>query len=403
MASPVKLAFIGAGNRAHTYLEWVRRNPERAVAVAVADTDPVAASSFAVAAGIPSNAVYESAEALFNSPLEADAAVICTPEGAHLQPALMAIDRGWHILLEKPVAPDMESCRTILHAAENRGVVAAVCHVLRYHPYWQRLREIVQSGEIGQVVSINHRVHVGIDRTTHTFVRGPWGDTTATSPVLLSKCCHDVDILLWILGENAQDIRSLGSLAWFRPEHAPEGSTERCIDCPHEKGCRFSAVDLYRRRHQWIRTFTYPTTEEAIEQQLLHGRYGRCVYRCGNNAPDRQALIFTTPSSALVTLTMEMFTDDDARLTNISLTGGEITADSRSIRIHRFTTSSQSDADTLITFPDELFGPFHGGADHAIVDDFIKAVNDPSHTLTAPLSTALESHRVCLAASGNNT
>lgn len=392
----IRLAFIGTGNRAHTYLEWVRRNPGRAVAAAAVDLNDAALGEFAAIAGIPEEACFSSVDELLASEIEIDAAIICTPEGAHAHPAKAALRRGWHILLEKPVAPTLEECQAIVDEARSSDRVAAVCHVLRYNAYFRRLRDIVASGELGRVVSINHRVKVGIDRATHTFVRGPWGDTRATSAVMLSKCCHDVDLLLWILGEPATEVRTLGSLGWFRPENAPEEASERCIDCKLEENCRFSAVDLYHRRRQWIRTFTTPTPEEAIDYQLLYGRYGRCIYRCGNNAPDRQALIFTTPSKALVTITMEFFTDDDSRLTTISLTGGEIIADSRTIRIHRFAPSTHPVADELITFPPETFGPYHGGADLAVVEDFITAIENPDHPLLTPLSSALESHRICL-------
>lgn len=392
----VRLAFIGAGNRAHTYLEWVRRNPERARVVAAVDINPDTLAEFAREAFLPADACFTTVDELIASGIEVDAAVVCTPEGAHRDPAIAALQRGWHILLEKPVAPTIEKCQEIIAAAERSGKVAAVCHVLRYNDYFRRLHDIVADGSLGKVVSINHRVRVGLDRATHTFVRGPWGDTNATSAIMLSKCCHDVDLLLWILGEDATDVRTLGSLGWFRPENAPEGSAQRCIDCALEKSCRFSAVDLYRRRRQWIRTFTSPTPDEAIEYQLREGRYGRCVYHCGNNAPDRQALIFTTPSSALVTITMEFFTDDDSRLTTIALSGGEIIADSRTIRIHRFASSTAPEADEVITFPVETFGPYHGGADLAVVDDFISAIDTPGHQLLTPLASALESHRVCL-------
>lgn len=390
---PVRLVFIGAGNRAGKYLKWVMEHPERAIAVAVAEPDPIRCEAFAQIAGISPSGVFTTADALFDSSIEADAAVICTPEGAHYAPAMQALARGWDILLEKPVSPSLTECLDIEAEAEKRGRVAGVCHVLRYNPYFSALRSIIMSGELGRPVSVTHRVKVGIDRACHTFVRGPWGDTSLTSPVILSKCCHDVDLLLWILGEKAVRVESVGLKGWFRPENKPDSATSRCIDCPIERECRFSAVDLYRRRGEWTDGFTYPTPEEAVEHELREGRYGRCVYSCDNDAADRQMIIMETAGGTVVSLAMEFFTADDSRITTITLTGGEITGDGKKITVSPFVGKER-----VIDFSDIVTLPFHAGADMAIMDDFVSAVAYRDHKMNSVISDAIESHRVCLEA-----
>lgn len=390
---PVRLAFIGAGNRAGKYLSWVEAHPRRAVAVAVADLDPARREAFARRAGIAPEATFATAEDLFASPVEADAAVICTPEGVHFAPAMEALERGMDILLEKPVSPSLEECLTIEAAAAEKGSVAGVCHVLRYHPYFAALRSLISSRELGEPVSVTHRVKVGIDRACHTFVRGPWGDTSMTSPVILSKCCHDVDLLLWMLGDKAARVESMGSQRWFRPENKPAEAAGRCIDCPIEEECRFSAVDLYRRRGEWTGGFTFPTRAEAVERELREGRYGRCVYACGNDAADRQMILMETERGTIVSLTMDFFTTDDSRHTTITLTGGEITGDGKKITVTPFIGKER-----VIDFTDIVAQPFHAGADMALMDDFVSAVANPAHRMRSGISDAIESHRVCLEA-----
>ncbi len=392
-ATPVRLVFIGAGNRAGKYLSWVIAHPHRAVVVGVADTDPNRCAAFAQRAGVPTDKMFSSADALFNSSIEADAAVICTPESVHFEPAMQALSRGWDILLEKPVSPSLSECEIIMGEADKRGLVAGVCHVLRYHPYFMALRSLVASHELGRPVSVTHRVKVGIDRACHTFVRGPWGNTSATSPVILSKCCHDVDILLWILGEKAVRVESIGSLGWFRPENKPASAASRCIECPVERECRFSAVDLYRRRREWVGGFTYPTPEEAVERELREGRYGRCVYCCDNDAADRQMIIMETTDGTIVSLTMDFFTSEDSRLTTITLTGGEITGDGKRIIVSPFMGEQR-----VIDLSDIVAQPFHAGADMSLMDDFVSAVASHDHKMRSEISDAIESHRVCLVA-----
>lgn len=388
----VRLAILGTGNRARTYLEWIKANPDRVELVAAADIDPARLDDFIRSAGGTATP-FSSADGMLTSATDIDALLICTPEGYHHSPAMKALSRGIHILLEKPLAPTLAECEEIAAEAESRGLVAGVSHVLRYHPYFMALRSAVTDSRMGVPVSVTHRVRVGIDRACHTFVRGPWGDATATSPVILSKCCHDVDLILWMLGDTATDVKSIGSLSWFRPENAPAGAGERCTACCVERECRFSAVDLYRRRKEWTASFRTPTPEEAIERELASGDYGRCVYRCGNNAPDRQTMIFGTKRRTVVSISMDFFTETDSRDTAITLTGGEITADGRSITIHRFGHEPQT-----IDFSSLDFGSHHCGADFALLDDFITAIARPGHKMRADIRTAIESHRVCLLA-----
>ena len=265
--------------------------------------------------------------------------------------------------------------------------------MLRYHPYYRKLRELVRGGAIGEVVSVSHRVNIGTDRMTHTYVRGPWGIAADSSPSFLSKCCHDVDILLWITGKHACKVSSFGSLKVFRPENAPAGSADRCVDCPVERSCPYSAVDLYQRRHDWVGNFVVPegrTLDQVIAEELQSGRFGRCAYRCGSDVADHQTVSFQTEDGSTFDIQMNAFTRKDNRDTILSGTEGEIHADEQTIVLRRFAEGTKE----VFDFREVFDQPLHGYADLSVVEDFVHSIRE-GRACASPVGEAVESHQIC--------
>ena len=350
---PLRMAVIGAGNRANKYLEYARRHPERLQPVAVVDGNELRRNETAERFGLASERRYADYDAFFARPADADAVLITTPDDVHFDPCMKAIDAGLHVLLEKPIAQRLDECRAIARRARERGVLVGICHVLRYHPYFAKIREIVDSGELGQIISVNHVAAVGIDRTTHSYVRGPWRREETSNPMLLAKCCHDVDFLLWITRSPCRKLSSFGSLRWFRAANAPQTSAERCIDCPVEHDCPYSAVDLYCTRRDWISNFDVPQGR-TLDEVLL----------------------------------------EDCRRTHIKMTHGEIFGDERKLHVHRFRRGHNRVYDF-----EELAGhPFHAGADLRLIEDFVDALTRPGHPFLCTIEDSIESHRICFEA-----
>jgi hypothetical protein len=323
--------------------------------------------------------------------------MICTPENKHFEPAMLAIEAGYHVLLEKPIAQTLEECLAIGEAARRKNVIVSVCHVLRYHPYFIKLKELACSGELGNIISINHCTSVGVDRATHSFVRGLWSREADTNPMLISKCCHDIDFLLWLTKTRCRKITSFGSLRWFRSKNAPEGSAERCIDCKVEAQCPFSAVDLYRVRRDWISNFDIPqgkTIDQVIEDELREGKYGRCIYHCDNDVVDHQIVSMEMDSEVTINFSMDLFTLKDHRKTHICRTDGEIDRNETLLRVRRF----RGGAETVYDFSNLSHQPFHAGADLDIVADFIDAIHSEEKYLRTSIDLSVESHRICFEA-----
>lgn len=394
---PVRIIVIGAGNRANKYLEYARRNPDQLQLVGIVETCDLRRQAMAAAFGVADKRCYTRYDDLFTERPEADMVLISTPESAHFDPAVKAIDAGYHVLLEKPIAQHYDQCCEIARRARQRGVLVGVCHVLRYHPYFAKIRELVVSGQLGRLVSVSHTASVGLDRATHSYVRGLFRRESEANPILLAKCCHDIDFLLWTSGAHCRRLSSFGSLRWFRSENAPQGAAARCIDCAIEPRCPFSAHDLYYVRRDWISNFDVPagtTLDAAIMEELRTGMLGRCVYHCDNDVVDHQLLAMEMDDEATISLSMEMFTNDDTRKTHIRLTGGEIDGNERTLWVRRFRGGAAETYD----FSEIAGQPFHAGADLRLIGDFIRALRDPSQPFLATIDDSIESHRICYAA-----
>ena len=394
---PVSIVAIGAGNRTNKYLEYIRNHPDLVQLVGVIELNDIRRQHVAERFGLEASQCYVDYHAFFEAPKQADAVMVCTPENMHFEPTMLAIRAGYHVLLEKPIAQTLEECTQIALAAREEGVLVSVCHVLRYHPYFMKVKELVSSGELGEIISINHRTSVGVDRTAHGFVRGIWRKEAVTNPMLMSKCCHDIDFLLWLTETPCRKLTSFGSLRWFKAKNAPEGSAERCIDCNVESGCPFSAIDLYRVRRDWISNFDVPqgkTIDDVIDAQLREGLYGRCVYRCDNDVVDHQIVSMEMENEVTINFSMDIFTLQDNRETHISLTEGEIDGDETRLRVRRFRGGTEE----VYNFSDIAHTPFHAGADLNIVADFVNAIREGRKDLVTSIERSVESHRICFEA-----
>lgn len=392
-----RLAAVGVGNRTGKYLKWVLSHPDSVELVAVAEPDPVRREACRKLFSLAPEACYESAEELFDSPRGAQAVIIGSPDSEHYSQAMKAISLGIHVLLEKPVAQDYGQCKELAEAAESAGVKVAVCYVLRFMPLYRKIKELLDSGCIGRVTSVSHHEYVGIDRMLHTYVRGYWNKSSESNPSFISKCCHDVDMLLWTTGVHVKSVQSAGSLEWYRPENAPEGSTDRCMNCPVEKDCAYSAVDMYIRRNVWTDNFPIPegkTKEEVLDEEMRSGRFGRCAFKCGNDVADRQIVTMQGYEGTVIAVHMNAFTRRDGRRTVYSGTAGEIIAEGNRIEVRDHLHNSMQTFD----YSAESAKSHHMGADQALVEDFILSVQDPSRQPSVSISDALESHRLCFLA-----
>lgn len=405
LGRPLTLAVAGAGARGAAYAELAVRRPDRCSVVAVAEPRPPARQSFAERHGLGGSGVFESWRELADQPRLADAVVVAVLDDQHVEAALAFIERGYDILLEKPMATTEDGCRQIVEAAERAGVTMQVCHVMRHTDYTRMLKAELAAGVIGDIVSVEHLEPVGSYHFAHSFVRGNWRREDETSFVLLTKSCHDLDWLNHIVDHAPRRVASFGSLMHFRAESRPAGAADRCLDCAVESGCPFSAARLYRTGLRDGGTKQYFTkvmadgvlTEDAVTEALATGPYGRCVYACDNDVADHQVVSIEYDGGITASFTLSAFTPLENRRTKIFGTRGQITADGRFIEIYDFLTERRTTIDTSKDGSSAAEG--HAGGDQALMDDFVDALVDGRPELiTAHLQDTLDGHRLVFAA-----
>ena len=218
-----KVIVIGAGARGKCYTDIMKNSfGDFFEVVAVAEPIDDRRNYVKEKHGISEENCYPSWEELLARPKFADVVIIATMDREHYAPAMAAIERGYDLLLEKPVAPTPKECREIQRAAEEKGVFVLVCHVLRFTNFFIALKNIIDSGEIGDVVNIQHTEGVGNVHQSHSFVRGNWGNSERASFMLLQKSCHDLDILQWLIGKDCLRVQSFGHRSYFTADNAPE-------------------------------------------------------------------------------------------------------------------------------------------------------------------------------------
>ncbi len=411
---PVTMAVVGAGLRGRTYAALASAHGTGRV-VAVAEPDAERRDAF-TAAHRPA-AVFTDWRELAAAGRIADVAVIATQDRLHVEPAVALARLGYHLLLEKPMAPTEPEARRIADAVQESGVIGAVCHVLRYTGYTRALKALLADGRIGALVSVQHLEPVGWWHQAHSFVRGNWSRSADSGPMLLTKSCHDLDWMAYLIGATPRSVASFGGLAHFRPEHRPAGAAARCVDCAVEAACPYSAVRLYTRclddGEAWpLNAVTGTRTREALLAALRGGPYGRCAYDCGNDVVDHQVVALQYDSGVTATFTMTAFTPMQRRQTRLFGTHGSIDGDGRLLRLTDFRTGATETVDTQTPemqmpatqapgarAPDGHAGAGHDGGDAGLVEAFLAAVaeGDPGR-LSSDMTTSLASHRVVWAA-----
>lgn len=399
MKAPITAVLCGAGLRGtDAYGPYALAHPDELRFVAVAEPDPVRRSRFAAQHGIPEERQYASWEALLSAGKLADSCLVMTQDQMHREPAIAALSQGYDVLLEKPMAHNLADCVALVQAAEHHGRLLQICHVLRYTPFFMKLNEILQSGRLGDIITVEHRENVVFWHMAHSFVRGNWGNTERSSPMILAKCCHDLDVLFWNMG-RVQRLHSFGSLKHYRQENAPSGATARCTDgCPVADDCPWDARRLYLNMNLTFWPVTALGTDLSYESRLhalQTGPYGRCVYHCDNDVVDHQVVSMETEQGSTVTLIMHGHSHDENRSmrydgTRASLRGF-FSQHGMGLDINDHLTGRRES----IEIPMQASG--HGGGDFGIMRSFVQAMHGDAVALTTARES-LESHLLAFAA-----
>lgn len=409
MKDKITIAIAGLGSRGRTaYGAILLDMKDRAQVVAIADFDKTRCEIAQKEHNVKSENVFSSVEEMLSKEKLADAVLICTQDRDHVRHALMALDKGYDILLEKPVSPDLNELKSLVKKSKETGRKVLVCHVLRYTPFFQTIKKAIDSGRIGKIATVQALENVRYWHQAHSFVRGNWRRKDETSPMILAKCCHDLDYLIWLCGSKCKSVSSYGSLSYFKAECAPEGATLRCLDgCKAKVNCPYDAEKIYLTNKdtgvlhgnvEWpVDVLSENPTEETIRAAIEKGPYGRCVFHCDNDVVDNQIVAMEMESGATVTLTMSAFTSIGGRTIKVMGTLGDIQGDMHDniIKITEF--GKESEIIDLGREEKDFAG--HGGGDQMLIEEFVSLLEggEVNNTVTT-LEVSVESHLVALAA-----
>ncbi|WP_307841585.1 Gfo/Idh/MocA family protein [Streptomyces endocoffeicus] len=405
MDRPLTLAILGAGARGATYADLAAKRPDVARVVAVAEPRDQVRDTFAAEHRIAPEYRFEHWRDLLGRPRLADVAVIALLDADHVAAAVALADLGYQLLLEKPMATNEADCEAIAEAVRRNGTALAITHVLRYTPYTVKLKQLLAEGAIGDIVSLQHLEPIGHYHYAHSFVRGNWHREDESSSLLLAKSCHDIDWITDVVGGRVARVSSFGSLTHFRPEAAPDGATDRCVTCPLQDTCAYSATTLYRGglRDDGIKQYftrimsAGELTERAVTDALTDGPYGRCVYHGDNDVLDHQVVNLEFDGGVTTSFTLTAFTPLENRHTKIFGTGGQLTGDGRHIEVFDFRTESRTVHDTSLDEASAAGG--HAGGDEAMFNAYLDALHGGRPELiVSGIDASLASHRVVFAA-----
>ncbi len=401
MSNPIEAVMVGAGGRGYfAYGPYALQHPDQIRFTAVVEPHDERRLRFSEAHGIPAERQFRTWEDLYAQGKIADALLNCTLDRTHLDSTLPALELGYDVLLEKPMSNTLEGNVRLVQTAEQHNRLLMICHVLRYTTFFSALHDIIASGRLGDVITVEHRENVVFWHMAHSFVRGNWRNSHSESPMILAKCCHDLDILFWNMGPVTR-LNSFGSLIHYRPAAAPPGATERCTDgCPVADDCPWYAPRLYLRDDDYvgwpISVISEDTSLAARRHALETGPYGRCVYYCDNDVVDHQTINMEFESGATGVLFMHGHSHEEGRTMRYDGTRATLRAKfghsgADAIEIHDHLTGRVERVDPTAGTSG------HGGGDEGIMAAFVTALHDPGAAMTTARES-LESHLLAFAA-----
>ena len=455
MDEVITAILIGAGNRGmDVYGNYALKYPDKLKFVAVAEPIQFRKEKFAHLHKIPLNRTFNSWEKILAEKKFADVAFVCTQDQLHIEPTLKALDKGYNVLLEKPMAHTLEGCIKIIKKVEETNRILGISHVLRYTKFFSTVKDVILKGKLGNVINISHRENVSWYHMAHSFVRGNWRNVELSSPMILQKCCHDLDLLYWMVGVKSKKISSFGGLKHFTLSNAPKDSPNFCVEgCSIEKTCLYYAPRIYidiipiiqileksnirglkilanlRKKHVRLLTtlsklikllqrlrywrewpveplysglpeeISEDYTDEAKMEILKTSPYGRCVYKCDNDVVDHQVVNIEFENSVTANLTMHGFSEREGRTLRIDGTKATL--------IGKFFDSGQKitlfdhfSGTKEVIFSEKLTieGSAHGGGDVALIDAFLDILHKSKTQPLTNASETLESHLMAFAA-----
>lgn len=409
----IKAAVIGYGDRGSIYSSYSLLEPDKLKIVAVVDVNEFRLAKAQKTYSLSNDALFKNVDELLSSDIDVDLYINATMDQLHYEVLKKLLSTGKAVLTEKPIVNNEPQLLELEDLAYKNHTQVFVGHVLRYTPFYKRIKELVMRGEIGDIRTIEMVEHVGCGHYAGSYIRGRWrSEKECGSTMLLAKCCHDFDIMCWINNVSAPKyVSSFGGRYYFKEENAPEGATDFCYKCPHEKNCYYSAIKMYfESNFSCELTYTKLNKEEISDEDKMQflktDDFGRCVYKIKeSDVVDRQVVSIEFANGSVGTFTLSCASPEACRTISIIGTEGEIEGKLETgiilLKKNRF-NSTHPDI-TTIDVNNEVFSSDamkgHSGGDYEIIKSVVEYMNGKKDMITiTKLSDSINGHLCVYAA-----
>lgn len=413
----ISCVILGFGDRSSRYAEYAKQKPDELEVIGIIDINELKRRQGKEIYGLRDDQIYESLDDFLKADVSCDVVINGTMDEMHYETTMPLLEKGYHILLEKPVTANPEELLQIRQKAKEKGCKVVVCHVLRYTPFYSKIKSIIDSGTVGKVISMQLNEHVWYGHFVNSYVRGKWRSEKACgSSLLLAKCCHDTDLMCWLNNATVPSfVSSFGSKSFFTEKNAPEGATKYCYECPHQKSCMFCA-EKFQIEKDFIPFYTWAGINKPLEEITLEEKreflkkdvYGQCVYQTDMDIVDRQCVSVEFENGSIGTLNMIGGTNKAGRHIHVVCEYGEIEGyieenkltvrifDKEEVWYHDEIVDFHAEAD--LSQEDNSVGGHYGG-DYYIMKDLVRFLNgEQTSVATTVIDDSVNSHLICYAA-----
>ncbi|MBR2375210.1 MAG: Gfo/Idh/MocA family oxidoreductase [Clostridia bacterium] len=413
----IKAVILGYGDRSSRYAEYAKLVPQELEIIGVIDISELKLKQAQAKFDLPNGSLYANLDAFLQANVACDVVINGTMDQLHYVTTMALLERGYNILLEKPITANPQELLDIREKAREKGCKVVVCHVLRYTPFYSTIKKILDEGKLGKIVNMQLNEHVWHGHFVNSYVRGKWrSEKECGSGLLLAKCCHDTDLMCWLNNATVPaKVSSFGSKSLFCEKNAPEGATQYCYQCPHQKDCMFDAYK-FELEKDFIPFYTWmgiekPLDEITVEEKkefLKKDVYGQCVYKTDMDIVDRQCVSVEFANGSIGTLNMVGGASKAGRYIHVICEYGEIVGyiEENKITVREFDKKDVWYHESVIDFSeqndlskeDNSVGGHYGG-DFYIMQDLVRYLNgEKTSVSTTVIEDSVNSHLICYAA-----
>ncbi|MBQ9480687.1 MAG: Gfo/Idh/MocA family oxidoreductase [Clostridia bacterium] len=408
----IKAVIMGFGDRGQVYAEYAEKRPDVFEIAGVVDPDPVRVEKAKKRYNLKEEYCFTDPAEFYARDKFCDAVINATMDSLHYATTAPLLEKGYNVLLEKPVSSNPSELRDLARRAKENGVTLMVCHVLRYAPFYREIKKVILSGEIGDIRHIYLAENVAVYHMLSSYIRGKWSsESECGSGMLMAKCCHDLDLAVWLKGNSRpKAVTSVGSRRFFNAANKPAGGGTRCLtDCRIERECPYSCRKLYLENDvypflvwtgvegkDWSEVTDLKEREELLKTVNPHGK---CCFE-DKDLVDQQSVLILFGDGSTATLDMIGGVTRPGR--NIHIVGetGEIEGFLEDnvffTRKYLPETTGYSETKTIIT--EDVSGA-HSGGDLRLVKDFVATVSGGERSPSCTdIEDSIDGHLVAVAA-----